>query len=130
MINTAKDKSILVVEDESDIREAMAAAVKAAGYKAYTAENGEVGLKMALANKPDLILLDLEMPVMDGHAMLEKLRDDPWGHTARVVILSAMDDVMNVAAAHEGGITDYLIKSNSSLEDLINKIRIALHAKE
>ena len=123
------EKSILVVEDEQDIREAMAAAVKKAGYNVYTAENGEIGLKMALANEPDLILMDLVMPIMDGHTALQKLRQDPWGKDARVVILSAMDDVVNVANAHEGGITDYLIKSNASLDELINKIRLALHAK-
>ena len=123
------NKSILVVEDEPDIREAMAAAIKKAGYQVYTAENGEIGLTMALANKPDLILMDLVMPVMDGHEALQKLRQDPWGKNAKVVVLSAMDDVVNVASAHEGGITDYLIKSNASLDELLNKIRIALHAK-
>ena len=116
-------KSILIIEDESDIREAMADALKQQNYLVYTAENGEVGLNLALANKPDLILLDLVMPVMDGHTMLDKLRQDPWGQKARVVILSSMDDVKNVATAHEGEIADYLIKSNSSLKELINKVR-------
>ncbi len=121
-------KSILIIEDEADIREAMADVLKKQNYLVYTADNGETGLNIALANKPDLILLDLVMPVMDGHTTLKKLRADPWGQKAKVVILSAMDDVKNVAAAHEGEITDYLIKSNSSLEELVNKVRENLWA--
>lgn len=116
-------KSILIIEDEPDIREAMADVLKGENYLVYTADNGEVGLNLAIANKPDLILLDLVMPVMDGHTTLKKLREDPWGRNAKVVILSAMDDVKNVAAAHQGDITDYLIKSNSSLKELVNKVR-------
>jgi len=121
-------KSILIIEDEVDIREAMSDALKQENYLVYTADNGEVGLRLALANKPDLILLDLVMPVMDGHTMLEKLRQDPWGKKAKVVVLSSMDDVRNVAQAHQGDLTDYLIKSNSSLKELINKVRESLWA--
>lgn len=116
-------KTILIVEDETDIREAMADALRQEGYTVYTAENGEVGLNLAKANHPDLIMLDLVMPVMDGHTMLTKLREDPWGNKVKVVILSAMDDVKNVASAHEGNIDDYLIKSSSSLKELVNKVR-------
>ena len=119
-------KSILIVEDEPDIREAMAEALKQKNHSVYTAENGEVGLRMALANKPDLILLDLMMPVMNGHALLEKLRADPWGRSARVVVLSSMDDVKSVGSAHEGEIFDYIIKSNSSLAELVKKVEEAL----
>ena len=121
-------KSILIVEDEPDIREAMADALRNAGYSVYAAENGELGLTLAYANEPDLILLDLMMPVMDGHEVLEKLRQHPWGKTAKVVVLTSMDDVRNVAGAHEGDITDYLIKSNASLSEIVNKVRLALHA--
>ena len=68
---------ILIVEDEADIREAMADAITQAGYEVKTAENGELGLKVALEEHPNLILLDLVMPIMDGHQMLARLRDDP-----------------------------------------------------
>jgi DNA-binding response OmpR family regulator len=116
-------KSILIIEDEADIREAMAESLKQEDYLVYTAEDGEVGLRLAIANKPDLILLDLVMPVMDGQTMLKKLRADVWGSSARVVIMSAMDDVDNVALAHETGINEYLIKSNTSLTELTKKVK-------
>lgn len=118
------EKKILIIEDEPDIREAMAEAVAQAGFTVSTAENGAVGLERALGEHPDLIVLDIVMPVMDGHAFLEKLRLDPWGKQVKVIMLTSMDDVKNIANAHEGSITDYIIKAHSSLDDIVNKIKI------
>ena len=120
------DKKILIIEDEPDIREAMAEAVGDAGFTVLTAENGAVGYETAIAEEPDLILLDIVMPVMDGHTTLKKLREHPWGRHAKVVMLTSMDDVRNVASAHESSITDYLIKPHSSLEEIVAKVK--LHA--
>ncbi len=119
-------KNILIIEDEADIREAMAEAVRDAGFNVTTAANGAIGLSMALEQKPDLILLDIIMPVMNGHETLKKLRDDNWGRSAKVIVLTAMDDVINIASAHEGSITDYIIKAHSSLDDIIKKVRLVL----
>lgn len=116
-------KRILIVEDEADIREAMADALTQQGYEVLQAENGQIGFDMALAEKPDLILLDIVMPIMGGHETLRRLRLDPWGQNAAVVIMSAMDDAPNVALAHQTGITEYLIKSNASLDELAKKVR-------
>jgi DNA-binding response OmpR family regulator len=120
------NKTILLVEDEVDIREAMAEALTQAGYTVIEAENGAVGLEKAIANKPDLILLDIVMPIMDGHATLEKLRDDPWGKSAKVIVLTSMDDVQNIASAHEGAIQDYIIKAHASLDEIVKKVRMTL----
>lgn len=117
---------ILVVEDEADIREAMAEAIADAGFEVSTAENGEQGLAQALEHHPDLILLDLKMPVMDGQAVLKKLRDDPWGSHAKVIVMTAMDDVDNVANAHENKIDEYLIKTHTTLDTLVRRIRVTL----
>ena len=118
------EKSVLIVEDEADIREAMCEAVTDAGFKVSTAENGEVGLKKALAEKPDLILLDLVMPIMGGQEVMKKLRLDPWGKGVKVIVLTSMDDVRNIANAHGGTINDYIIKAHSSLDDIVAKIRL------
>ena len=122
------EKRILIIEDEPDIREAMAEAITQAGFTALTAENGEVGLEQAIKEKPDLILLDIVMPIMDGHQMLTRLRQDPWGRSAKVVMLTSMDDVQNIATAHEEKITDYLIKAHSSLEEIVAKVRLEIYA--
>mgnify|MGYP006277084247 CR=1 FL=1 len=120
-------KHVLVVEDEPDIREAIAEALTEAGFAVSTAKDGFGGLRIAQQEHPDLILLDLVMPGLDGHAMLEKLRQDPWGKDAKVVILSSMDDLGNIAGAHEGKILDYIIKAHHSLDEIINKIRQLLY---
>jgi len=119
-------KHILIVEDEPDIREAMADAVTQSGFKVTTAENGSTGFEKAIAEHPDLILLDIVMPVMDGHEMLNKLRQDPWGQSVKVIMLTSMDDVQNIGSAHESHITDYIIKAHSSLEDILAKVRTVI----
>jgi DNA-binding response OmpR family regulator len=121
------NKTILVVEDEQDIRESIAEALTEAGLRVLTAPDGMTGLKTALTEHPDLILLDLVMPGYDGHTVLKKLREDPWGQHAKVVVLSSMDDVGNIVNAHGGVITDYLIKAHSSLDDIVNKVRESLY---
>jgi DNA-binding response OmpR family regulator len=117
------NKTVLVIEDEQDIRESVAEALTDAGFEVSTAPDGMSGLAKALEEHPELILLDLVMPGYDGHTVLEKLRMDSWGKTAKVVVLSSMDDVGNIASAHGSNITDYLIKAHSSLEDIVAKVR-------
>ena len=117
------EKRVLIIEDETDIREAMAEAVAQAGFEALTAENGQIGYEKAITEKPDLILMDIMMPVMNGHETLKKLRQDPWGQKAKVIMLTSMDDVKNIAGAHESAITDYIIKAHASLDEIIAKVR-------
>ena len=119
-------KKILIVEDEIDIREAMAEAIAGAGFTTLTAENGQIGLQIALTEHPDLILLDLMMPVLNGHETLKKLRADAWGKNAKVIVLTAMDDVTNIATAHQNPIEDYIIKAHTSLDELIKKVRLTI----
>lgn len=117
------NKHILIVEDEPDLREAMVEVLTEAGFNVSAAADGAQGLDFAIAEKPDLILMDLMMPIMDGHEMLRRLRLDPWGRSAHVVVLSAMDDVNNIGHAHEGKLEDYIIKAHTSLDELVNKVR-------
>jgi two-component system OmpR family response regulator len=121
-------KHILLVEDEDDIREAMAEALRDASFEVTTASNGADALKLAVAKKPDLILLDIVMPEMDGQETLRRLRSDPWGAKAKVIMLTSMDNAKNVATAHESAITDYIIKVHSSLDEIVRRVRIAVHA--
>ncbi len=123
------EKHILIIEDEADIRDAMAESVASASFVTSTAEDGATGLQKAIAEKPDLILLDLKMPIMDGKEMLRRLRQDPWGKDAKVIILTSMDDVQNIATSHEEKITDYIIKGHTSLDDVISKIRLVVYTE-
>jgi CheY-like chemotaxis protein len=121
------EKKILVIEDEPDIREAIAETLTDAGFTVFTAENGAQGIEIAFAEHPDLILLDIIMPIMDGHATLAKLRQDPWGKTAKVVMLTSMEDAKNIAEAHEEHIEDYIIKVHNSLEEILKKTKRVLY---
>lgn len=121
------DKKVLVVEDEADIREAVAEALTDAGFDVHTAPDGLTGLNTALTEHPDIILLDLVMPGYDGHTVLQKLRQDPWGRKVRVIVLSAMDDAGNIVGAYGGDVTDYIIKAHNSLDDIVKKVRESLY---
>ncbi|MEY3783832.1 MAG: hypothetical protein RLZZ230_154 [Candidatus Parcubacteria bacterium] len=121
------EKHILIVEDEKDIRDAIAEGITQAGYKVSVAENGVVGLEKALTEHPDLILLDIVMPILDGHQMLEKLRQDQWGRDVKVIILSSMDDVNNIASSYSEKIQGYVIKAHHSLEEILQKVRLVIN---
>jgi len=73
-------KKILVIEDEKPMLDAVADTLKQHNFAVITADNGKDGLDTALREHPDLMLLDIFMPKMDGLTMLETLRNDPWGH--------------------------------------------------
>jgi DNA-binding response OmpR family regulator len=121
------EKHILIVEDEADIREAIAESLTEAGFKVTTAENGKIGLELALKEKPDLILLDIVMPEMTGHQVLKKLREDPWGKDVKVVMLTSMESTLDVATAYEGMISDYIVKVHNSLDEIVKKVRVIVY---
>ena len=96
------------------------------GFSILEAKNGEEGLALALKNQPDIILLDIVMPKMDGMTMLKRLREDgEWGKTVPVILLT------NLTSADEGRIRDvtelepayYLVKTHWTLEDIVAKVR-------
>lgn len=126
--HTAMKKTVLVIEDEADIREAMVDYLTQSDYNVLEASDGITGLNTALSEHPDLILLDLMLPGMNGQDVLRKLREDRWGKTATVIILSAQDDLGNIGMAYESGVTEYLMKSNASLDELAKKVREVLMA--
>ena len=114
--------TILIIEDESIIRQALVQKLKNEGYQTLEAGNGEEGLKLALETKPNLILLDIILPLMDGLAVLDALRKDAWGKDAKVIILSNLSDEAKVTIAKDKGVSDYLIKTNWDINDVVKKI--------
>lgn len=116
-------KKILIVEDEVALLQALTEKLKREEFEILQAKNGEEGLQQALNLHPDLILLDIIMPVMDGMTMLLKLRNDDWGKTVPVMILTNLSDEQKVSESLQQGVYDYLVKSGWTLEDLVNKIK-------
>ena len=114
--------TVLIVEDETSLRIALKIKLTKEGYQVLEAENGKEGLGIATSKHPDLILLDLIMPVMDGMTMLEELRKDSWGKSAKVIVLTNLSDSNKAVEAAEKGTYDYLIKSDWKIEDLVGKV--------
>jgi hypothetical protein len=81
-------KKIAIIEDDQAISQMYRMKFENEGYEVETAENGEVGLELIKKMKPDIILLDVMMPIMNGDEMLEKLRNEPWGKDTKVIILT------------------------------------------
>ena len=111
-------KKILIVEDVSFLQNAMKMVMEDAGYEVLTASDGQAGLNAAIAKKPDLILLDIMMPKMDGMAMLKKLRKHPNGKRVPIIILTNLSSEEKLIEANKEGVTDYFIKSDWEIEEL------------
>lgn len=118
-------KKVLVVEDENLLRKSLASALKAAKFKVFEAKNGKEGLERALKHKPDLILLDLLMPVMDGLTMLKKLRKDEWGKNVFVYILTNSEPTVDLAdeASHVPFRSVYLLKFDYDLNEVVDMVK-------
>lgn len=119
-------KTILIVEDEASMLAALRDKFSREGFVILEAKNGQEGLNGALTNHPDLILLDIIMPIMDGMTMLDKLRQDPWGKSVPVILLTNLSEADKVAASLRQGVYDYLVKSDWKLEDIVKKVKTKL----
>lgn len=120
------NKTVLLVEDNPSIRELYAMAFVNAGIDIKMAEHGEQGLRLALEHHPSLILLDIDMPIMNGHEMFERLRQDTWGANANVIFLTNRDDYRDIAHANTNRPTDYIIKANQTVKAVVNKVLNAI----
>jgi len=117
------EKIILIVEDEKPLMNALFAKLTKEGYGLLRATDGEEGLKMALKKKPDLILTDIIMPVMDGITMLGHLREDDWGKNVPVIILTNLSDEIRLKEAQDNNVNDYLVKSDWKISDVAAKVK-------
>jgi DNA-binding response OmpR family regulator len=122
-------KKILIVEDDDVLLLILVDNLIREGFKIIQARNGQEGLEVALREHPDLILLDIIMPVMDGITMLKKLHEDIWGKQAKVIILTNLSDNEGVAEAMSRGLCDYLVKSSWKIEDVVKKVKEKLAKK-
>jgi two-component system alkaline phosphatase synthesis response regulator PhoP len=115
-------KKILIVDDEQSILELFVETLSSRGFECLTARNGLEGLHLSLTENPDIILLDLRMPEMDGLTMLRELRKKENGKNTPVIILSTVNDEESVSKALEWGVSDFLEKSNWSVTELMERI--------
>lgn len=119
------DEKILLIEDDSDISELVQFNLEREGYKVYASADGELGLSQALQIKPDLIILDLMLPGLDGLSVCKKLRSNPLTNDVPIVMLSAKGEESDVVIGLEMGADDYVAKPFSPKE-LLARIRAVL----
>jgi len=115
-------KKILLVDDSKTVLFVERTALRGSPYEVVTAANGEECLAQVAADRPDLILLDLVMPVMDGFETCRKLRSNPATREIPIVIVTTRGEAENVAAGRESGCSAYLTKPINNAE-LLAKIR-------
>lgn len=113
---------MLIVDDDSDLRSVLVDKFSSEGFDVESAQDGEEGLEKAFTFHPDIILLDILMPKMNGWEMLEALRKDSWGEKAKVILLTVLADEEHVSQALERGEYQYLVKTDWSLDDVVTKV--------
>ena len=119
---------ILIIEDEAGVRNVVRLLLNVEGYEVVEAEYGQVGCSRAMSDKPDLILLDLMMPVMDGFEVLDKLKSHPDTKEIPVIILTAKIDATSERECMQAGAVDY-IKKPWGPRELEDRIGMALRYK-
>lgn len=116
-------QKILIIEDEQSLLKALQSKFEREDFVVIVARDGEEGLEKSFSEHPDLILLDIIMPKMDGLIMLERLRRDDWGKTVPVIMLTNLSDESKVTEAIQRGSFDYLVKSDWNINDVVDKVK-------
>ena len=122
-------KKILIIEDNNEVRENTAEIVELANYEVITAENGKIGVELALKTKPDLIVCDIMMPVLDGYGVFHSLSKHSETASIPFIFLTAKSEKADFRKGMEMGADDYIMKPFDGIE-LLNAIEIRLKKNE
>jgi len=121
--SNASNKKILLVEDDQTLSETYTERFTAEGFELKSAKNGEEAMALALAFKPDLILLDIMMPKVSGFDVIDILRNTPETADIKIIVLSALGQQEDIDKAKSLGANDYLVKSQVVLADIVDRVR-------
>ncbi len=116
-------KKVLIVEDDKFLRELIVKKLSNEGYDVLEAADGEQGLQQIKDARPELVLLDLILPGIDGFEVLSQKREDPFAASIPVIILSNLGQKEDVDKGLNLGATDYLIKAHFTPGEIIEKVR-------
>lgn len=123
---TKDQKYILVAEDDSFYANVFKSKLAKEGHEVEVVENGDLLLKAAQQRLPDLIILDVIMPVKDGFETLKEIRADEKLKDVKVMIASNLGQEDDIEKAKSLGVSDYLVKTNSSVQEMVDKVNQAL----
>lgn len=118
-----QSKRILIVENEPNLLELYRLALEQAGFEVATAVNGEMGFTFAKSSPPDLVLLDILMPKVDGYEMLRKLKKEATTKGITVVIFSNLSQKEEIEKGLKLGAKDYIIKTSLTPKMLVEKVK-------
>lgn len=125
--NEEKNKvSVLLMEDDVFLANIYKTKFEMEGFKLSVAENGEIGLADVKKKKPDIILLDILMPKMDGFAVLEKIKADEETKNIPIILLTNLGQKDDVDKGLQMGATDYLIKAHFKPSEVVDKVKKVL----
>lgn len=116
------ERRILLAEDDRFLRKAAEARLRQGGFTVLAAVDGEEALRLARAETPDLVLLDLIMPKIQGFEVLKALKEDPATASIPVIVLSNLGQERDVQRAMELGAVAYFIKAHLSLHELVQRV--------
>lgn len=119
-------KKLLIVEDDYTILEMYRLKFENAKFKVFTANDGKEGLAVAEEAKPDVILLDIRMPVMSGDEMLRDMRATDWGKDIPVIVLTNISRDEAPRTLWHLGVADYIVKANSTPQMILEKVETLL----
>lgn len=118
-----KRKLLLIVEDDKPYRQMFTELFSKEGYEVEIATNGSMAVEIANRKVPALILLDILMPVMDGFAMLTEFKEDDRFKEVPIIVLSNLSSDSEIQKAKELGATEYIVKSNISVKDVVDIVK-------
>ncbi|MCX6796171.1 MAG: response regulator [Candidatus Falkowbacteria bacterium] len=119
----AKTKTVLIVEDEQAMLDALANKLTKNGFAVLCAHDGEEGYNMAMAEKPDLLILDIIMPKINGMDLMAKIRGESgWGEAVPIIMLTNISDPENISRAAEKKVFDFLVKTDWRLDDVVKLV--------
>jgi len=113
------NKKILFIEDEAVMQKAVSEFLGVNGYSVVSALDGELGIRAAQSEKPDLILLDIILPKKNGFEVLKDLKSGPETKSIPVIVLTNLSEMGDIGKILELGVTTYLVKSDQSLKDIL-----------
>ncbi len=122
-------KKVLVIEDELNLCKSIEEILSAEGYTVVTASDGEEGLRLAVSETPDLVLLDLILPKKDGFSVLKELRENEATSKIPVIVLSNLGEMEDVGRVLELGANRYLVKTDYKLTEVVEKVKETLNKK-
>lgn len=117
---------IAIIEDDAVISQMYRMKFEADGFDVETAEDGEIGIKLAEKMRPDVILLDMQMPRMNGDEALKAIRATDWGKNITVIILTNLGEEEAPNDLHSLGIHSYIVKADLTPSQVVERVKTAL----